>query len=164
MTTLEKLSKKDKYWRSIAFNFCKNKTIADDLVQEMYLKLMNKDYCNDYYVIYAIKHLYIGHLRNKKNDANIEAFYNLKSNESTFQPDDYEQELLDKFEDLEWYKQELLKESYNHSYREIEERYNINYGYAYRETQKAIRHVLGDDYDKYNNSNLKHHKKKGNHK
>ncbi len=161
---LKELAEKDKYWREVAFIICKDKHLADDIVQEMYIKLADKETLNDYYVIYAIKHLYIDYLRKKKNDANIEAFYNLKSNESTFQPDDYEQELLDKFEDLEWYKQELLKESFDHSYREIEERYNINYGYAYRETQKAIRYILEDDYDKYNNSNLKHHKKKGKHK
>ncbi len=40
---LESLSKKDKYWRQIAFNICKDKSLADDLVQEMYLRRYEND-------------------------------------------------------------------------------------------------------------------------
>ena len=36
---VEQLSKKDAYWRKIAFNICKDKSTADDLVNDMYLKL-----------------------------------------------------------------------------------------------------------------------------
>jgi DNA-directed RNA polymerase specialized sigma24 family protein len=40
---LEELSKKDEYWRQIAFKICKDKYLADDLVNEMYLKLYNNE-------------------------------------------------------------------------------------------------------------------------
>ena len=41
----------------------------------------------------------------------------LQSNESNFQPDDRQQEVLDKANDLKWYQVELLKESYDNSNR-----------------------------------------------
>ena len=165
MSILVKLSKRDKEWRKLAYYFCKDKELADDIVNDMYLKLAHKKELNDFYVISTIKHLYWNIIKKKKMIAvDVSTIYNLQDNESTFEPDDDEKELLDKFEELEWYKQELIKESFDHSYREIEERYNINYGYAYRETQKAIKHILGDDYSKYNNSNLKYKKQKGKHK
>ena len=39
---LLELSKKDKKWRHIALKLCGNKDLADDIVQEMYLKLHDK--------------------------------------------------------------------------------------------------------------------------
>ena len=36
---LNELAKKDKYWRSIAYNICKDKELSKDLVQDMYLRL-----------------------------------------------------------------------------------------------------------------------------
>jgi hypothetical protein len=49
------LSKKDKLWRSIAFNICKDKSLADELTQQMYLKVyetsLKRDIeTNDYYI------------------------------------------------------------------------------------------------------------------
>ena len=38
---LNEICKKDKYWRTIAFAICKDKDLADDLVQDMYVKLHN---------------------------------------------------------------------------------------------------------------------------
>ena len=36
---LAELAKKDAQWRKMAFQICKDKDLADELVQEMYLKL-----------------------------------------------------------------------------------------------------------------------------
>ena len=36
---LKELAKRDKDWRKMAFQICGNKMTADDLVQDMYLKI-----------------------------------------------------------------------------------------------------------------------------
>ncbi len=45
------LSKKDKKWRHIALKLCGNKELADDIVQDMYLKLHDKEDLKDFYVV-----------------------------------------------------------------------------------------------------------------
>ena len=41
---LKELAKSDVKWREMAYNICRDKTLADELVQEMYLKVhANKD-------------------------------------------------------------------------------------------------------------------------
>mgnify|MGYP003661890430 CR=1 FL=1 len=106
MSILEELSKKDKEWRKAAYVICKDKMLADDLVQEMYFKLMELHYIEDRTEI--------------------------------FEPDDEEQKILDAFDKLDWVQKELLLERANGmSLRDIQKRYNINYGYTYRETTKA---------------------------
>ena len=39
MSILKELSSNDKKWRKIAYGICKDKQLADDLVQDAYLKL-----------------------------------------------------------------------------------------------------------------------------
>ena len=57
---IEQLAKKDTYWRRIAYNICKNKMLADDLVQDMYLALSNvTKEINDFYVIIVIRNIYL---------------------------------------------------------------------------------------------------------
>jgi hypothetical protein len=61
---LELLCKKDDFWRRVAFNICKDKTLADDLVQEMYIKLSDcTKEINDFYVIITIKNIFLNHLK-----------------------------------------------------------------------------------------------------
>ena len=72
---LEVLAKKDSYWRSIAFNICKDRMLADDLVSEMYIRLMDcKKEINDFYVIVTIKNIFLQEIKTK-NTVSIEKFY-----------------------------------------------------------------------------------------
>ena len=73
---LEELSKKDKYWRQVAFNISKDKNISDDLVQEMYLKIYRislKKYLeiNDYYVVRILLNTYLDYLKENKKTIKI---------------------------------------------------------------------------------------------
>jgi DNA-directed RNA polymerase specialized sigma24 family protein len=159
---LEDICKKDKYWRTTATFICKNKTIADDLVQDMYLKVSTiTKPINDYYIILIIRNLWIDMCRKKGTTVDIDSLYYIEDKEHTFEPDDYEAKLLDKASSLKYVQQEYLKESFDRTLRQIGEEYKTNYGFVYRELDKARKEVLGSDYaEKYNNKRLKYRKPK----
>jgi len=57
---IKELCKKDRFWRIVAYRICKDKSFADDMVQEMYLKLYNcTKQINDFYVIITMKNIFI---------------------------------------------------------------------------------------------------------
>ena len=137
MSILNELSKKDKEWRKAAYLICKDKMMADDLVQEMYLRLMNRTKWNDYFVYITLRNLFLDRLR-KEKDVRINELHYLEDRTEVFEPDDEEQKVLDAFDELDWVQKELLLERANGmSLRDIQKRYNINYGFTYRETTKA---------------------------
>jgi len=156
---LEELAKKDKYWREVALKICKDKMLADDLVNDMYLKLCEvKKQINDFYVIITIQTIYYEYLRNKKKIVSINNFYDIAEDDNNFEVDDYQLELLDKSSKLSFVKLGLLKESYDLSIREIEKKYNINYGFIYLRLKEARIELLGDDINLYKNRRLKYNK------
>lgn len=142
---LEKLCKQDQRWRKVAFVICKDKDLADDLVQEMYIRIMSSGYVkfNSTLIYRIITNLFINYCRDKKECRASEEYY-LEANEAYFEPDDHQQKLLNKINELPWHQKELLAESYDRSLREIENEYNINYGYTYRQLKEAKQIVLNE--------------------
>jgi RNA polymerase sigma factor (sigma-70 family) len=73
---LEELSKRNDEWIKIAFSICKDKTLANDLVQEMYLRIekyvkdperiTTNDKISSLYIYVTIRNLYFKHQNNKK--------------------------------------------------------------------------------------------------
>ena len=64
---LEELAKRDKEWRKLAFSICKDKHQADDLVQEMYLRLHDKKFIlTPVYVYLTIKSIFLDGIRKKR--------------------------------------------------------------------------------------------------
>ena len=73
---LEKLSKRNDEWIKIALSICKDKTLANDLVQEMYLRIekyvkdperiTTNDKISSLYIYVTIRNLYFKHQNNKK--------------------------------------------------------------------------------------------------
>lgn len=143
---LEQLSKQDKKWRQIAYFITKDKALSDDVVQEMYLRVHRnpKEKLTEYYVIQLLKSVFLNYLKTKKEESSISNLYYIECKERIFEPSDEEQELLNKYNGLKcWQQQELLAESYDRSYREIQEHYPlINYGYAYRQVKQARELIL----------------------
>lgn len=159
---LEELSKRDKLWRSIAFNVCKDKMLADDIVQEMYMRFIRnpKERATNGYVSFVITSVYLNYLK-KKKDVSLSEFYYLECNNKPFEPDDKQQKILDKLDEIEWWKLELIDESYDRSYREIGNMLNINYGFVSKSIISATKEILGDDFkDLYNNKRMKYKKQK----
>jgi hypothetical protein len=74
---LDELCKGDKEWRKMAFHFCKSKELADDIVQDMYLKFANYNKpINDHYIFFALKTIFLDYLRIDKRiqTINIDLF------------------------------------------------------------------------------------------
>jgi RNA polymerase sigma factor (sigma-70 family) len=131
---IEQLAKKDTLWRKIAFTICKDKMLADDLVQEMYLKCYDcKKEINDFYIVITIKNIFLDYLRKSKLTTSIENYdFNFKDNKIEF--DDKEQEFIS---ELKWYEKELLEMSFDLSLRQIEKEVNIHYKFTERILKKV---------------------------
>ena len=70
MRNINELAEHDTKWRTIATNITGNKSAGDDLVQDMYLKLMDVDKnINDYYVTMTLKSIFIDGIRKSKVDS-----------------------------------------------------------------------------------------------
>ena len=139
---LDQLAKADKDWRRMALSICGCKELADDIVQDMYLRLYNRtNEITPTYVFRTMVNLFKDHLKKLQHDRLEELNY-LEHIETTFEPDDQERELLDKIECLTWLQKELLSEKFDRSLREIESIYNINYGFIYKQIKQAKLTVL----------------------
>lgn len=141
------ISKKDNLWREIAFNYCKDEMLADDIVQNMYLKMLNIDKpINDWYIIYAIKNLWLDYCRKqtKSKTLRLDDIYDLKDNQEVFEPTDEEFELLIRADKIKYHQREFLEENYNNSLRKIGEKYKVNYGFVYQELKKAREYIKFD--------------------
>ena len=156
MRGINELSEQDTKWRAIALKITTNKMTADDLVQDMYLKLMDVDKdINDYYVTLTLKSLFIDSIRKNKTQGLVNG-EQIEDTSAAFEPTDEEREMLDKINALPYHQREFIEESYDHSLREIEDIYDINYGFIHRELHKGLDTVLGDAKEElYNNSNMK---------
>lgn len=154
---LKELSKKDKYWRYIAYKICGCRNKADELVQEMYIRRYENDRgqeWNDYYIICTIKSIYLNSIKTNKLII-VDEVYDDSQNNTIFEPNDEESEILKKAYKLSNTKKELLELNYDYSLREIEKIYKINYGYVYKLIKQAREEILGDDIGKYKNKRLK---------
>ncbi len=159
---LERLSKRNEEWRNLAYRICGNYDHAQDLVQQMYLKLADYKRVNDAMVAITIKNLWLDLLKKKNREVGIDSFHSLPYGENTFEPSDKQIEYLNRFDDLPMVQKELIQESFDKSTREIGREFNINYCYVHRQIHKGLKKILKEDYKKYKNSNLKYLKKRKN--
>ena len=131
---LELLAKKDNYWRQIAYKICKDKYLADDIVNDMYLKLADNEKAkNDFYVVIVIRNLFIDTTKERKYITIDENF--TKEANTNYELDDNELQLIDS---LEWWERDLIELSHDYSLRELGKKLNINYAFIHR-TIKRVR-------------------------
>ena len=159
---LEKLSKRNEEWRNLAYRICGKYDHAQDLVQQMYLKLADYKRVNDAMVAITIKNLWLDLLKKKNREVGIDSFHSLPYGENTFEPSDKQIEYLNRFDDLPMVQKELIQESFDKSTREIGREFNINYCYVHRQIHKGLKNILKENYKEYKNSNLKYLKKRKN--
>lgn len=160
---LEELARKDSQWREIATKITGgNKSLADDIVNEMYLRRYDNDRgqpITDYYVVLTMKSIF---LNSKKTEKLILKDNMIVEDEGeAFEPNDDDKQVLDAFNNLSYIERELIELSFDYSLREIQDMYNINYGYVHRIVTGARKKVLGDRINEYQNQRLKHMKSKG---
>ena len=156
---LEELSKKDKKWREVAYKICKCKSIADDLVQEMYLRIYrNENILNvtDWYICKTIESIFLNSKKSKKKQIPVDDFFSLKDNQKTFDPDDKEIKILDKVKNLSEIQKDFISMTYDYSLRNISKETGVSYGHVFREVKKARKTILGEDLEGYKNKRLKY--------
>ena len=146
---LKELCKNDKKWREIAFKLCSDKALADDIVQDMYLKSLryNKP-LNDAYIYFMLKCLFLDYCRKKNNNSmiSIENLHFIKDNVSLFEIDDNDLEILNRYDNLDWKQKELIEMSYDKSLRQIEKEFPlINYAFAFRAIKAGRNKILNRD-------------------
>lgn len=112
-------------WLGYALKFTGNNTdLAYDLVQEMYLKCHDIETVNCSYIYLTIKTLYLDHLKKEKRYNGTENEINETVEQKDFQIVEEVKKALDK---IPFAIKECLIESQDYSYRQLQERYNINY-------------------------------------
>lgn len=159
---LEKLVQRNKDWQNLAYRICGNYDEAQDLVQEMYIRLKDYEVVNEAMVAITLKNMWTNILKKKNREHSIDGFYSLTYDSQTFEATDKEQKYLDRFNNLPMVQQELIQESFTKSVRQIGEDFNINYGYVHKKIHEGLKKILKEDYKQYKNSNLKYLKKRKN--
>ena len=147
MKSLEDICKKDKEWRRVAKKICGCQSVADDVVQDMYLYFQNnKKKINEYYVFLTIKSIFLQKLRKQKKTIQVDdmVFFERislanKSEEIKRSDEDLrkEEKAIEAINKLPFHQRELLLENQTLSLRKIEKRFNIDMHFAYREIKKA---------------------------
>jgi len=131
---LDKLFIKNDTWLRMAFGICKDSELAKDLVQEMYIKFSdcNKE-INDYYVFYAIKHIFINQLReNEKVEKAEKDYFYLH-----FERYEEDKEELEVPDVLSWVEKQILIHRQDKSCRDIEKEFDIHFLKVHRIENKA---------------------------
>lgn len=140
---LEKLALKDSQWRNIAYSICKDRMLADDLTQEMYLRLMHIDKeINDFYVILTIKNLYIDHLKQQSKTIPLDKLdFSFETKINDFSLTDRERDILNDFNNLKFYEREIIELAAEKSLRKIAKEYNLHYAFVFRTKRDAINKI-----------------------
>ena len=145
MINLLNASKKDKKWRMYALKLTGEKDEANEVVQEMYIKLSKvKNEVNDSYIFMMINSVFLDRKKKKKrlislDDDCISFIENKMKSDEDFEVNENQKNKIDK---LPFHQKQLLIESYDKSLRQIQKEFNINYGFVYRELKKAKKTVL----------------------
>ena len=124
---LEELCKRDKDWRKMAFHICKSKELADDIVQDMYIKFSNYNkVLNEYYVFFALKSIFLDYLRKEKPKVELnENLYNF--DEYDYDSDKIKELALEKVKELPYFERELLTVTQTISQRQLARETDISF-------------------------------------
>lgn len=144
---LEELCKRDKDWRRMAFHICKSKDIADDIVQDMYIKFSNYNKSlNEYYVFFALKSIFLDYLRKEKTK--VELNENLCNfDEYDYDNDKIKELALEKVKQLPYFEKELLTVTQEISQRQLARETDISF-IVINKTIKKTKQQLWQDLKK----------------
>lgn len=119
---IHELAKKDAQWRKMALQICKSKDVADELVQNMYIKLSDRTVSvTDGYIFVTLRSLFYDSLKN--NDILIDDFSNFEVEDEEYNEGiDYDE--LSK--DLTWYERTMFEQSTLIGQRELSRQTGIH--------------------------------------
>ena len=136
---LAELAKKDAQWRKMAFQICKDKDLADELVQEMYLKLAyNTNLIKDGYIYTVLRNLFYDYTKSNK-DILID-FSNIEIEDIEYvEPMDYFQLM----KGLTWYERTMFELSTLVGQRELSRQTGIHIQTIHRISKKVKNQING---------------------
>lgn len=119
---IHELAKKDAQWRKMALQICKSKDVADELVQNMYIKLSERTIpVSDGYIFVTLRSLFYDSLKN--TDILIDDFSKFEIEDEEYNEGvDYDE--LSK--DLTWYERTLFEQSTLIGQRELSRQTGIH--------------------------------------
>jgi DNA-directed RNA polymerase specialized sigma24 family protein len=140
---LAELAKKDAQWRKMAFQICKDKDLADELVQEMYLKLyQNTNLIKDGYIYTVLRNLFYDYTKFNK-DILID-FSNIEIIDTEYvEPIDYFQLM----KGLTWYERTMFELSTLVGQRELSRQTGIHLQTIHRISKKVKNQINGKKKD-----------------
>lgn len=147
MGILDKLALEDKRWRKYALKITDCEHLAEDIVQEMYLKYhrTNNTKIEPQYVYMVILNLFRDHLRRKLPTTHIDKVEHLLKEYPHNEPSDVEHIIKTKLKDYDEYYAELaLITADGKSLRKIADQYQKHYLQIYYEI-KYIKEKLKED-------------------
>ncbi len=119
---IHELAKKDAQWRKMALQICKCKDLADELVQNMYIKLSERTIpVSDGYIFVTLRSLFYDSLKN--NDILIDDFSKFEIQDEEYcEGIDYDE--ISK--DLTWYEKTMFEQSTLLGQRELSRQTGIH--------------------------------------
>jgi DNA-directed RNA polymerase specialized sigma24 family protein len=157
---LEELSKKDKIWREVAFRFTNNKDSADELVQKMYLRLLDssKDIAeiDDNYIKVTLYHLFKSSKKNIHKIISIDEYKEIVTKEEIFDYSDRDLQILNEISKLSNEEKKLLDLNFDLSVGKISKIEDECIMKTHRKLIKIRKKVLKKGFEtEYKNSRLK---------
>ncbi len=136
---IEALAKKDKHWRDVAYKICGDKTIADDIVNDMYLRVYDQQpqKISEGYVYTIMRNLFIDQTRSRSKISFID-FSNVevKEQEQTNFPD-----IEPILNTLTWYERTIFKHAVEIGQREFSRRTDIHIQTIHRVTNSVKKKI-----------------------
>lgn len=136
---LAELAKKDAHWRKMAFQICKDKDLADELVQEMYLKLAyNTNLIKDGYIYTVLRNLFYDYTKSNKDI--LVDFSNIEIEDIEYvEPVDY----IQLMKGLTWYERTMFELSTLVGQRELSRQTGIHIQTIHRISKKVKNQING---------------------
>lgn len=149
------LSKKHKDWINVCKSFGASKELAEDVVQDMYIKLhtwsqtndrslmYNKDEVNYYFVFKALRSIYLDEVKRQGFTVNPDTdhlFVN-KTNEDEIAYQEINEEIEDRLSKMYWYDRKIFELVYvkKISRLQLSEMTGISYHSIKRTVQKVLK-------------------------
>jgi DNA-directed RNA polymerase specialized sigma24 family protein len=140
---LAELAKKDAQWRKMAFQICKDKDLADELVQEMYLKLyQNTNLIKEGYIYTVLRNLFYDYAKQQKDI--IVDFSNIEIEDTEYiEPIDYKALI----KGLTWYERTMFELSTLVGQRELSRQTGIHIQTIHRINKMVKSKIYGKKKD-----------------
>lgn len=138
---LEELSKFDSDWRKIALKICGCKQLADDLVNDMYLKMheLKPKSFNRHYISYSIYHQFLNYKKQNEKTISIEQYHFKNYTDNTLEIRKRVNEILDELGIID---REILLHTHEKSLRDTSKELFMSHTKLHYKKQIALEKLL----------------------